>query len=302
MTTSNPSIAFDMTSDATFQAWTQAIHNALLAVGLVQTTDTGQVSFATASRAAGAQYAVYRFSDSLQSTAPVYLRVGYGTGSTTNAQIVLSLGTGTNGAGTLTGSYTTTASSRGSAGGSATPVPCYFSSDGSYLTMALGLGGGGLSTNLLTFVADRTRNADGSPNSDGLYAVSAPVSSGAGQCTALRFSGTPQIGRNWVSGTNAAFPCDAGVLATPAGGSPASGVAGTDLMLFPHLPYCGELEYPALAALGIFGADATVGTTFSATVGGAAHTYLATGSWTIGMGFAIGNSSVTVHSIALRYE
>lgn len=303
MTTSNPTIAFDMTSDATFQTWTQAIHNALTTVGLVQTADTGQINFSTTTRGTGG-YAIYRFSDTLQSTAPIYLKIVFGNGGTSSPAWTVQLGTGTNGAGTLTGTYTQTAGSKSAATASTTAVPCYFSSDGSYLVMACGVGPAGAGTIYQLLVVDRTRNSDGSANTDGLYAFVFPWSSvNYPQCNALRFSGTAQLNRNWGYGTNAVFPNDNGPSASPTGAAVNNtGVVGTDIMIFPHVPYCPEAEYPALAAVGVYQSDVAVGVTFSATVNGAAHTYLALGAYAGGMGWNVGGSGVASHGVAVRYE
>jgi hypothetical protein len=97
------------TGDAIFRAWIGEIHAALIAFGWVQTSDTGQINFSTVTSPAAANtfqgYAIYRMNDSLQATAPVYMRIDFGSGSTTPTvgwKVQVAIG-GTNGAGTLTG-------------------------------------------------------------------------------------------------------------------------------------------------------------------------------------------------------
>lgn len=94
------------TTDAEFRAWATNLHNALIAAGLVQTADTGQADFTTMTRPAGGVYfyRVYRYSDALQATAPVFVRVEYGTGggAANTPGIRVGIGRATDGAGTLT--------------------------------------------------------------------------------------------------------------------------------------------------------------------------------------------------------
>lgn len=95
--------------DAPFRAQCTAIHNALVAFGWVQTSDTGQMNPATVTRPATttiAGYLIYRMADALQATAPFFLKVRVGTGIyTTATNFYFSIGTATDGAGTLTGNY-----------------------------------------------------------------------------------------------------------------------------------------------------------------------------------------------------
>lgn len=113
MTTNSTSTPVEHSSDATFRTWYGEIRTMLAAVGMVQTSDTGQVNPATMTRpgtSAYAGYEVWRFADALQSTAPIYVRIrpGTGTGAAIPA-LEMQIGTGTNGAGTLTGVTSTAA-------------------------------------------------------------------------------------------------------------------------------------------------------------------------------------------------
>jgi len=107
MTTASWSTRLRHDSDAVFREWGLEFNTKLAAVGLIQTTDTGQINWATVVRAgtnAEAGYEIWRFNDAMQGTAPIYLRIGYGTGSIANApRIQITVGTGSNGSGTITG-------------------------------------------------------------------------------------------------------------------------------------------------------------------------------------------------------
>lgn len=111
MATTTFACASDNTSDATFRAWVSALVGALTAV-LVQTADTGQINVATVTRPAtvntSAGYVILRFSDALQATRPIFIKVEFGTGSnptvaSTLPQLWLTVGKGSDGAGNITG-------------------------------------------------------------------------------------------------------------------------------------------------------------------------------------------------------
>ena len=95
-------------SDALFREYGQELENKLVEAGLVKTSDTGQIDWTTATRSSintlTAGYLILRFNDTMQATAPIYLRIDFGTGSSSNfPRIALTVGTGTDGSGTITG-------------------------------------------------------------------------------------------------------------------------------------------------------------------------------------------------------
>lgn len=107
MTTQSWSSKVRHDSDAEFRLWGAELKAKLAAVGLTQTADTGQIDWTTVVRAgtnADAGYEVWRFNDAAHSTAPIFFRLYYGTGSgTTTPRIRIQVGTGSDGAGNLTG-------------------------------------------------------------------------------------------------------------------------------------------------------------------------------------------------------
>lgn len=121
MTTATTTTAVNNTTNAGFQAWYNEIITQLLAVGLTQTTDTGQIGATAAlpgtSTAAG--YTIWKFNDTLQSTAPLFIKLEFGTGSAAGSPMIwITIGTGSNGTGTLTG----TLSARVQCAGNTAPV------------------------------------------------------------------------------------------------------------------------------------------------------------------------------------
>jgi len=106
MTTITYTSVIDQTTDAAFRTWGNEFKTNLAAVGLVQTADTGQINWATVTRAAintAAGYEIWRFADS-----SLYLKIEYGSGGGTSIpQMWITVGTGSNGSGTLTGQLST---------------------------------------------------------------------------------------------------------------------------------------------------------------------------------------------------
>lgn len=96
-----------MSSDARFRDWGGSISAGLAAVGLTKTADSGQINWATAtfpvSNNTDAGYEVWRFNDPDQADKPVYFALHYGRGSSSTPRFRVTLGTGSDGNGTITG-------------------------------------------------------------------------------------------------------------------------------------------------------------------------------------------------------
>lgn len=112
MTTATTSTVLDQTTDAAFRTWVQEVITQLVSTcGITQTSDTGQINTSTVTRAAAntaAGFVILRFNDTLQATAPIFIKLEFGSATAnTIAQMWLTVGTGSNGSGTLTGVNTT---------------------------------------------------------------------------------------------------------------------------------------------------------------------------------------------------
>lgn len=106
MTTSAVANTFAQDTNAHFQAWYNEVITALFTtLGVTQTGDTGQIG-ATASIPAintSAGYVIGRFNDTLQGSAPIFFKLEFGSGAAiTDPQMWLTVGTGSNGSGTIT--------------------------------------------------------------------------------------------------------------------------------------------------------------------------------------------------------
>lgn len=113
MTIASTSTVVDQTTDAAFRVWVAEIITMLFTtLGVTQTADTGQINTSTVTRAAvvntAAGYVIGRFNDTAQATSPVFFKLEFGTGSTqpTNPAMWITVGTGSNGSGTITGTQT----------------------------------------------------------------------------------------------------------------------------------------------------------------------------------------------------
>lgn len=190
------------TTDAEFTAWAKDLSDAIKSC-LTQTTDTGQVDWSTTQTkpvSGSPFYEVYRFSDALQATAPMFLRVEYGS-SSSNPLVKVTIGTATDGAGNLSGLKTAVTSLSNAPDPSPqTTYVCY--KDGCF-TLAFGANVspskfGGL------VIVERTRDAAGNSTPDGALAVVTYASIGISVTT---FS----YARNTMFG-DARIPCLTNVL------------------------------------------------------------------------------------------
>lgn len=114
-------ISNNPTDDATTRLRIQHVHDAILAAGLVQTSDTGQLvpSAATTPAASSSSgFTIYRFNDSRQGVDPLFMRVDWFVGTFSRRFAPrITTGTGSNGSGTLTGQVSVQHSVGGSTNG-----------------------------------------------------------------------------------------------------------------------------------------------------------------------------------------
>lgn len=100
-----------MGDDAAYQEFVAKGEAIVAGSGMTRTADTGQVDPSTVVRPAAANtslgYSVWRFNDPLQSVAPIFVRIEWGSGSNVNwPGMAVQVGTGSDGNGNLTGLVT----------------------------------------------------------------------------------------------------------------------------------------------------------------------------------------------------
>jgi hypothetical protein len=270
MTTQSWSSRVRHDSDAVFREWGSELSTKLAAAGLTQTADTGQINWVTVVRAgtnANAGYEIWRMADTQQATAPVFLRIDYGTGSgTTSPRIQITLGTGSNGSGTITGTALTTARSIHAPTAQTTDTVrnSYVCVNQGFIGIYWKVGSG---TDAL-FVFNRTCDTTGTSTATGGMVIWGSTSASALTATqALRFASTA-----------IAYTARTAIADTALGMNPqsvTSTLVGSDQQVF-----MGWTITPAVAPLfgvcGCLEAEFPQGTSFTATlVGTSARTYIA---------------------------
>jgi hypothetical protein len=172
----------------------QNIHDSLVAAGLVQTADTGQVAdfnaLGNAPALAGSLqtvgYRIYRFDDTAQATRPIFVRMDYGhySGSATSPRMLatrVTVGGGTDGAGNVTNVIQSVLDQRWTTTTSITTnVPAFFGTGVDKTALVFGLYNDG--NQGFPFIIERFRNADGSVNPD---RVALQINGGSSAMSAL---------------------------------------------------------------------------------------------------------------------
>jgi hypothetical protein len=267
----------DTTTLANFKNWAFAISARFSAFGWVQTSDTGQVnwgSLASVPASGSWVYEIWRPNDALQTGASQYfLKIQYGQNSSYGPELRLSLGTGTTGAGLLSGmmtavfiinSYYTVVNS-----GSIT-YECDFSGDtgrmGALMWRSHTLPA------CMWFAIERTCNTDGAYNADGvtLFAGSHITGSSNGQQT-LTFSYGPALQYAGCYNTITWIGNSYGSSLASEVFAPTSSVP-----IAPFYPSYGKYGNPCTVAGSCPNGDAGEGALVQTTLYGASRTYIAT--------------------------
>ena len=177
MTATTVSSVINHNNSANFQAWINEIYTALVTTcGLTQTTDTGQDSVPstavyTATTTTIVSFYVFRFNDTLQATSPIFIKVEFGTGNSANAPLMyVTVGSSTNGAGTITGLATPRCQLASGQPPSSTIVSypsryCYNATQG-FCGFCWKIGGYTAGVSLGGFQIARSVNASGAPTAD----------------------------------------------------------------------------------------------------------------------------------------
>jgi hypothetical protein len=273
-------------SDANFRIWGKELSDKLQAMsGLTKTADTGQIDWTTVTRpgvSTDAGYEVYYLNDSLHATAPIYIKFYYGThGGTTQPRIKVEVGTGTNGAGTLTGITATARIINAAAAGSAT-------SFNSYLCVTTGFIG---------LVWKGAASFDG-----GFYVCRSCTTAGAADAKAAQFaayqsSGSASAQTLRFEATAAAIAADTAGNLSVVPGNPTSSLVGADYQAYLVWMNAPDVR-PVFGACVVIVSEFPRGTSFNATlIGSSPRTYLSAGD-------SFGNvaNSTINFGLAIRWE
>lgn len=251
-------------TDALFRQWCQHIHDTL-ALGWVNTSDTGQINLTTVTKPTVANekkgYEIWRMDDSLQATYPCYIRLDYGSGSLASTLGVwLTLGTGSDGAGNITGKLfdggSITAATLSNNSHDTASQALYGSADTNRFTFNVG-GVGGV-TYLLILGIERTKDSTGADTGDGFL-----IAGKSGLATKPSgFTGTVANNSCWIhycKATGSQPPMSAGWNYILANESPS--VFGSDVGIGLVIPMATVAQQPganfAVARIGDFILSAT---------------------------------------------
>jgi hypothetical protein len=169
MTTRSWSALYDHSNDAGFRAWVADFGNYCDQIGLPRHTDTGQINAATVTRPAtntAAGYEIRKLEDAGLPT--LYIKLEYGTHSgATLPATWASVGTGTNGAGTLTGLVTDRALLCRGITPTAGTTQSYFCRLPGFVGLIFHSGGQPSTGNGASLIVCRTCDASGVPTATG---------------------------------------------------------------------------------------------------------------------------------------
>lgn len=273
-------------SDANFRTWGKELSDQLaLMTTLVKTADTGQINWTTVLRPAintDGGYEVYYLNDSMHATAPIYIKIYYGTGTVaTNVRIRFEIGTATNGAGVISGqgigsvqTFTTDAT-----GGSATAA-------NSYLCVTSGFFGlmWKMTTTPGLLIIQRTCNGDGTINNKGAFVMWRQLTVYA--YAAIRYEATAGVTAIVSNGFAGFVPH----------GVTSSLLQGGDKQIFLHWGMFPDMR--PMWATGVYVAtEFTLASTFScALVGASARTFIT------GYTSAYANANSASYGLAMLWE
>lgn len=285
------------TSDSEFRDWGLELSTRLGTIGLTQTSDTGQIDWGTVTRPGtntDAGYEIWRFNDTLQATAPIFIKLFYGTGGTANGpRLQFQIGTGSNGAGTLTGTTTSTINCTANNSAAPTGTPPYFSTL-CYTEGHLGLvfkHNAGISTGRakMSLLITRTVDENGDFNATGCF-VSWPNTgntiSSSQNTLSIRFATPAQV---YTTNTN--------FVVVPGDESTSTVDGDTQAYIFWMIT---PQVRPVISQCAVYSNEITINSTFQTNlVGVSQRTYISTGRQ---IGQAYANVGGNIISTAMLWE
>lgn len=263
MTTQNWNTPLDQSTDAGFRAWGSELSAKLALVGCVQQADTGQINWATVVRPASSTAAGYEIWKTPAGN--LCFKLEYGAlGAVNFPSIWLTVGTGSNGTGTITGQTSTRAqpASNSAAASLVTNYPSYLCAVGDYVGLSWKVNSLGTANETRTyFIIGPKVDATGSPLTTAYFVVTRSTNFQL-FLQSVRTAAPAATGLNTRS-----FIIIPGLPATSA-----DGLGNNQVYL--HWLNSPDVN-PTLFSATVFAAEITFGTTLVATlVGSTPRTYL----------------------------
>lgn len=311
MATQQSFLVGDNSTLANFKSWGSTLSAWMATAGWLQSADTGQVNWSTVATVPSSSAFVYEIWEPNDSLTNFYLKIEYGTSSnsSTTPSLRISIGTGTNGAGTLTGFVTTPIimNQQATTPSATTTYECDFSgAAGRIGAMMWRNAPSGHYVNQM-FAVERSLNSSGAYT--GTYVTlyfGGPINSASGNSAANFSQQTVYFG--------------VGVAPFPAGGSGlqvrgvnnnASGVSSSvstsfngAIPLDMATPCVGFYDYAGTAVGSVWGADVSEGVTFTATLYGTSHTFMPSKAGAFGTAGPSNWSgySSSAYAVCMRYD
>lgn len=251
--------------DATFRLWGKSYSDTLQAAGATKLTAgeaSGQINWATVTYPAAPGYAgyeMYRFSDTLQTTYPVIIKITYGRGS--YPQIIVQVGKAQDGAGTFVG-LTTTAVTYTHTQNYAVPTLAAnrVAAGSNYLVFHFGFNPGAGTNQPYFLSVERTKTAAGLDTNRGI-AVLHGNAANAWSNHLYAFDGG-EISKNDSTKLEVLVP------------SVGHGSTGTITAVYPAWYYAGPYAGQHTGVVFAFPGNVTSGVSFTVTIAGSSKTYL----------------------------
>jgi hypothetical protein len=275
-------------SDASFRGWGKAIGDRLAAFGWARGADTGQIDWATVAAPTTTDqvrgYEMWRMNDALQGQAPVFLKLEYGSGSNNShgPGLWLTVATGSNGAGTLTGQVGSRVQQTFWGQASATvPYRCVFSGDAGRFAMCLGINRDDVGT-FIWLDVERSKDAAGADTAVGVYRCGRGYNIAHAQF--LPMSGPIPPNENEI----ACVPPSTG-----------AGMVGMDVVLYPVFPLNVRVLNPVRGVVGYLKTDLAHDYTVQASLYGLTQTFYVVGHSVYG---PLMRNNTAYNGVALRFE
>lgn len=259
--------------------------------GWVRTADTGQTLAAsmsgfTSTANTSSYNQIWRMADSLQATAPVYIKIEFGTGNATYCPgLWITIGTGSDGSGNITGTKLSRTQIASSGVDTTSNIVSYLSASTSRLSAVLYQATGGTSLSAFGINIERSKDSSGADSSDGIILNTAYCYSDSHAY--VPFSGTARAAQTQ--------PCPA------VGYNLTSLASGNTIGLIPLLPFALDgCKNPGLGFLAYMRYDTAPFNSVTVTVNSTSITYIMLGIPGTKASFISGMT--TYGAIAMRYE
>lgn len=283
-------------TDALWRAWVQFVDDTFTGGGWVVTADTGQLTISTSTHPTltntGVGYRMYRMDDSLQATAPVFCKVTYGSGAAANNPAMsMQFGTGSDGAGAITGSLGTI--TVGTGANAVVACNSYGSAGTNRVHLLMFTRAG--ANDLMCCSVERTKDSTGVDTGDGLLCT---YGDGAGSVGAVQktqyYTRTPGTQPPQENGVAFLFANQAG-----------STVFGGDVGVGIPIHFKGVAQQPGIGMIFVHSSDFTAEAQPSLTFYGNTHTYQLGNRDASQVAIPTGNAANTVRAITrvgIRFE